>query len=119
MTVFLLAAALAAVIRYLADYYLPRHGILLVNVVGSFIAGLILTLAAFIQIPETVVQAVFGGFAGSLTTYSTVAILTAEHRKNRTGSVTKTWIIHVGLSVAACLAGAGFVLLMHTMVLSQ
>ncbi|OAV62567.1 fluoride efflux transporter FluC [Enteractinococcus helveticum] len=105
MTVFLLAAALAAVLRYLADFYLPRYGILIVNIIGSFIAGVILTLAAILQIHETVVQVVFGGFAGSLTTYSTVAILAAEQRGNRTGSATRTWFAHVGLSIVACVCG--------------
>lgn len=105
MTVFLLAAALAAVLRYLADLYLPRYGILLVNIIGSFIAGGILTLGAIVQIHETVVQVIFGGFAGSLTTYSTVAILVAEQCGNRTGSATRTWFTHVGLSIVACVCG--------------
>lgn len=105
MTVFLLAAALAAVLRYLADLYLPRYGILLVNIIGSFIAGIILTLGAIVQIHETVVQVIFGGFAGSLTTYSTVAIVAAEQYGNRTGRATRTWFAHVGLSIVACVCG--------------
>lgn len=105
MIMFLVAAALGAAARYVADFYLPRHGILLVNIIGSCIAGIIVGLVLVTNIPDAIVHIVVGGFAGSLTTYSTVAVAAAEHRLDRTGSATKTWTVQVGLSVAACLLG--------------
>lgn len=106
MIVFLLAAAVGAVARYLANFYLPRHGILLVNMLGSCIAGATVALATMSHINEIVVQILVGGFAGSLTTYSTVAVTTAEQHINGTGSGFKTWAMQFGLSIAACITGA-------------
>ena len=105
MIIFVLAAALGAIIRYLANLYLPRRGILLANITGSFIAGSVLTLATTFAINNVVFEAVFGGFAGSLTTYSTVAVTAAEQHINSTGNATKIWISQVGLSITACPAG--------------
>ena len=105
MIIFVLAAALGAILRYLANLYLPRRGILLANIAGSFIAGSVLTLATTFAVDSVLIEAVFGGFTGSLTTYSTVAVTAAEQRINRTGSATKIWGSQVGLSMAACLAG--------------
>lgn len=112
MTMFVIAAALGAIIRYLANLYLPRRGILLVNMAGSLIAGSILTLATSFTINSVIIEAVFGGFAGSLTTYSTVAVTAAEEHINRTGSATKIWLSQVSLSIAACLAGSIVTLIM-------
>lgn len=99
---FVLAAALGAVLRFLADALLPHRGILLVNVVGSFVAGLTLGLYEVLTLSAQLVQIVLGGFAGSLTTYATVALVTAEQRMQRTGSPIRTWVEHVGLSAIAC-----------------
>jgi|SRR5699024_1233652 len=112
MMVFVAAAALGAIIRYLANLYLPRRGILLANIAGSFVAGSVLTLATTFAVNSVIFEAVFGGFTGSLTTYSTVAVTAAEQRINRTGSATKIWISQVGLSIAACLTGITLTLIM-------
>lgn len=112
MTLFVVAAALGAVARYMTDFYLPRYGILLVNTIGSYIAGLIFGLTLLTNVPDPIVHVVVGGLAGSLTTYSTVAVAAAEHRLERTGSATMTWLLHVGLSVAACLMGVFSVLVL-------
>lgn len=113
MIIFLVAGALGAVIRYLADFYLPRHGILLVNIIGSCIAGAVLSMTTIFSFDDILVQIVFGGFAGSLTTYSTVAVTAAhEYMHNSTGRGVKTWGAHVGLSIAACLTGAIVALLL-------
>jgi len=105
MMLFILAAILGSVSRYLADFYLPRHGILLINILGSFVAGSVLTLATIFQFNEILVQAILGGFAGALTTYSTVAVIAAQQHLDGTGSAWKTWILHAGLSITACLCG--------------
>lgn len=112
MIIFILAALLGSVARYLVDFYLPRHGILFVNMLGSFIAGSVLSLAVVFQLNDTVVQAIIGGFAGSLTTFSAVAIAAAEQHMQGTGSAWKTWILQVGLSIAACLFGIFITLLL-------
>lgn len=111
MIIFILAAMLGAVGRYLANFYLPRHGILLVNMLGSGIAGMVIGLTAFFDIHPIIVQAVTGGFAGSLTTFSTVAVTAAEQHIHRTGSPLKTWGLQVGLSTAACLVGMSLTVL--------
>lgn len=105
MIIVTLAAMLGSVARYLADFYLPRHGILLVNMLGSFIAGSVLSLSVVFQLNDAVVQAIIGGFAGSLTTFSTVAVSAAQQSHNGIGSAWKTWLLQVGLSIAACLFG--------------
>src|SRR5699024_2432064 len=105
MILFVLATALGAIIRYLANLYLPRRGILLANRAGSFIAGSGVTLSTLFAISNVVFEVVFGGFAGSLTTYSTVAVTAAEQHINSTGNAPKIWISQVGLSITASLAG--------------
>lgn len=105
MIIFVFAAMLGAIGRYLANFYLPRHGILVVNMLGSCIAGIILGLILFLDLNPIIVQAVTGGFAGALTTFSTVAVTAAEQQINGRGSALKTWCLQVGLSTAAGLTG--------------
>lgn len=105
MMLFCLAAGVGAVLRYVADFYLPRYGILLVNIIGSFVAGLAFGLGTNLGFDLALTHIVLGGFTGSLTTYATVALTTAQQRIEHTGSATKTWTLHVGLSLAACLCG--------------
>lgn len=102
---FCLAAGVGTVLRYLADFYLPRSGILLVNVAGSFVAGLTFGLGTIFGFDQALTHIVLGGFTGALTTYATVALTTVQQRIQCTGSATKTWTLHVGLSLAACLFG--------------
>lgn len=114
MIIFILAAMLGAVTRYLIDFYLPQHGILLVNILGSFAAGCLLVCAMVLQFHESVLQVLVGGLAGSLTTYSTVAVTAAQQHLRGTGGAWKTWILQVGLSIAACLCGVVIALLLVT-----
>ncbi|GAA4112661.1 hypothetical protein GCM10022249_13230 [Enteractinococcus coprophilus] len=102
---FVLASAAGAVLRYLADLYLPRRGILLVNVIGSAIAGVVTGLGWEQVIDERVALILLGGFAGSLTTYSTVALTTAQQSVERPGKAIMTWLQHVGLSILVCYLG--------------
>lgn len=106
MIVFGLAAALGAVLRYLADTYLPRRGILLVNIVGAFLAGSVLGAVLYFKLPEDVATLLIGGFTGALTTYSTVALQTVLTSPTDDGiGPWRLWAAHVGLSVLACAVG--------------
>ena len=102
---FCLSAGLGAVLRYIADVYLPHRGILVVNILGSFLAGAALGLLHCADVDPAVAHIVLGGFAGSLTTYATVALATAEQRIQRTGSAARTWLLQVGLSILGCCLG--------------
>ncbi len=99
---FCLAAGLGAVLRYIADAYLPRRGILVVNIIGSFLAGAAFGFIHFADVAPALTQLVLGGFAGSLTTYATVALAAADQQIQRTGSTARTWLLHVGLSSIVC-----------------
>lgn len=104
--VFILAAAAGAVVRYLADFYLPKRGVLLVNIVGSCLAGLITGLVLTARVDDMVAGIFVAVFAGSLTTYSTVALTTALHTAGqKRDKALVIWFQHVGLSTAACVLG--------------
>jgi fluoride exporter len=69
-----LAGALGAVVRFLAARFLAAWAVLLVNVVGSFIAG-----AATAAIGDPQLQLiVITGFCGGLTTFSTFSVETVQ-----------------------------------------
>lgn len=73
------AGALGALLRYLAGVALPARrslpwGVLLVNVVGSFVAGL-----GVAAVDDPVLRlAIISGFCGGLTTFSTHAVDTVR-----------------------------------------
>ena len=73
---FLLGAFIGAPTRYVIVEYLKSYlkfplGILLVNVIGSFLLGLILE-------SETNIAFALMGFSGALTTFSSVAVIHVE-----------------------------------------
>lgn len=108
MIMFCLAAALGAVLRHLADTYFPRRGILLVNIIGAFLAGSVLGAISHFNLPEDVATLLIGGFTGSLTTYSTVALQTVLcSPADDAARPWRLWAAHVGLSVLACAVGFG------------
>lgn len=74
MTILLviLAGAIGAVIRYLVSLVGGVWAVLLVNVVGSFIAGLAIALSGDWQL------IVAAGFCGGLTTFSALSLSTVE-----------------------------------------
>lgn len=87
MTLLLVAlgAAVGAPLRYVVDRLVQRRnpgvfplGTLTVNVVGSFIFGLVMAGAAAETAPAEVVAAVGFGFCGGLTTYSTFSYETLQ-----------------------------------------
>ncbi|WP_328995348.1 fluoride efflux transporter CrcB [Kribbella sp. NBC_01245] len=98
-------AAVGAPLRYLVDRWITRltggsfpWGILLVNVLGSFVLGLTATHS------DRVVSLLIGvGFCGAFTTYSTFAALTvglAESQRPRAA------LANALLSLTACLLAA-------------
>lgn len=105
MMLFMLAAGIGAVLRYLADLYMPSYGVLVVNILGALFSGVVLGLALQQYLTDTFVTVLLGGFAGSLTTFSTVAVQTAQQQRAGAGGVLRTWSLHVGLSVAGALCG--------------
>ncbi|GGI46203.1 CrcB protein [Agromyces flavus] len=80
----LVAGAVGAVIRYaLSRAYpvRPGHlpgGILIVNVVGSLVAGVVIGLAERAAISDDVRLVLLTGFCGGLTTFSTWSVETIE-----------------------------------------
>ncbi len=72
-----LAAGLASVLRFLAAHHLDRRvpwGTIAVNVVGSFVIGVV----AGSGLPEEVSVPLATGFCGGLTTYSAFAVQTHD-----------------------------------------
>ncbi len=62
---------------HLSNKYIPFDipvGILIVNIIGSFIIGLLFAYFAHITVSDTVKAFLTTGFLGALTTYSTFAI---------------------------------------------
>jgi fluoride exporter len=110
-----LGAAVGAPARYLADRAVQsRHdsvfpwGTLLVNVVGSFMLGLVAAAAAAGSVGSGVVAGVGTGFCGALTTYSTFSYETlrlAEERAHAEAALNVVVSIAAGV-VAATLGWA-------------
>ena len=111
--VFVIAGAiLGAPVRYLTDRAVQaRHdsvfpwGTLAVNVVGSFILGLVVAGAAAHGVSTHVLALVGTGFCGALTTYSTFSYETVRLAQERARFYA---VANVGASVVAGL-GAAFV----------
>jgi len=90
---FLLGAFIGAPVRFVIVEYLKSYlkfplGILLVNVIGSFLLGLILE-------SETNIAFALMGFSGALTTWSAFAMDLFEQAKRReqcsSSSCCRTW----------------------------
>jgi CrcB protein len=104
-----LGAAVGAPGRYLVDRAIQaRHdslmpwGTMLVNVVGSFVVGLLAGLSSTREVPAALVLALGTGLCGALTTYSTFSYET--FRLFEDGARLYA-LLNVGLSL---LAGLGF-----------
>jgi CrcB protein len=104
VTVLLVAAgaAVGAPVRYLVDRFLP-WGTLLVNVVGSFLLGVLTAVPA-----DPALAALLGtGFCGALTTYSTFSYETLRlARDGRRRTAFLYVLASVGIGLAAAFLGA-------------
>ncbi len=109
----LVAGAAGALARYGTTVLLshPRArlpwAVLTVNVVGSALGGVLLALAATGSSEPDLRYVIFGGFAGGLTTFSTLSVETlqlASRRRMRAAIVSLTGNLVLGLASAA----AGF-----------
>ena len=103
MTVLLVAlgAAVGAPLRYVTAHLLDSRlhlGTILVNVVGSFLLGLLSELA----IDGDQLALLGTGFCGGLTTYSAFAVHTHD-RGPKLGSVNA--VLTIGCSLASCALG--------------
>lgn len=99
-----LAGASGAVLRLLADYYLER-GILIVNILGSFVAGL---AAGLLSGPDALVarEIWLTGVAGALTTFSTVSVSTARDAlSGRLAAAVGSWAAHLASGLLAAALG--------------
>jgi CrcB protein len=107
-----LGAMLGAPARYLTDRYIQaRHdtvfpwGTFTVNIVGSFILGLLTAAASRHGLPTTAVAFVGTGFCGALTTYSTFSYETVrllEDRSHFYALANVVASIIAGLGAAVC-----------------
>lgn len=105
-----LGAAVGAPLRYLTDVVIQRRhdsvfpwGTLAVNVVGSFLFGVIAALARDGELSAAAVPGLGVGFCGALTTYSTFAY---ETLRLIDGGARLFALANVGISVAAGLGAA-------------
>ncbi len=103
-----LGAALGAPARYLVDRAIQAGhdsvmpwGTLLVNVLGSFAAGLLAGLSLTHSVPDAVALAVATGLCGALTTYSTFSYETLRLLETGAGRYA---VLNV---VASLVAGVG------------
>jgi CrcB protein len=107
----LIGGAIGAPTRYLTDVVVQsRHrsvlpwGTITVNVVGSFVLGLVAGLAGAGHLPASVLTLVGTGFCGALTTFSTFSYETV--RLANAGQW-RAAIGNVALSLAVGLAAVG------------
>lgn len=109
MTALLVAvgAALGATLRFVAAHYLDGRfpgGTLLVNVVGSFVIGVVVSTA-----PSADATALLAtGFCGGLTTYSAFAVQSVDRADRGARQGAAYVALTIGLALAAC--AVGFVL---------
>ena len=102
LTYFLLGAAIGAPVRYLIDSFFRSTqkfpaGILIVNVFGSFILGLVVS-------SETDLTFLLFGFCGALTTWSAFALDLFEARR-QVRSFAVNLLSNYSLGVLAALIG--------------
>lgn len=112
MTLLLIAlgAAVGAPLRYIVDRLIQRRnatvfpfGTLIVNIVGSFMFGLVIAAGLAGRASPEVVAAVGFGFCGGLTTYSTFSYETLQLLE---GGGRLYGLLNIGVSIAAGLGAA-------------
>lgn len=103
-----LAGGLGGLVRYEVTRAIPRRdatsfptAVLLVNVVGSFVAGATLGLLLLDMIAFDVAVVVWAGLCGALTTFSTFAVDTVLLITTRPKLAWKNIVFTIGLSIAS------------------
>ena len=103
-----LAGGLGALVRYGVTRAIPHRdastfpiAVLLVNVLGSFVAGVTLGLLLLDMIPFDVSVVVWAGLCGAMTTFSTFAVDTVLLATTRPKSAWKNVVFTIGVSVAS------------------
>jgi fluoride exporter len=103
-----LAGGLGALVRYGVTRALPRRdassfptAVLLVNIVGSFVAGVTLGLFLLDMISFDVSVVIWAGLCGAMTTFSTFAVDTVLLATSRRKSAWANIILTIGLSIAS------------------
>ncbi len=109
-----LGGAFGAVARFLISLWAIRrfgdafpYGTLIVNVVGSFVLGVVAGLVARqAGVPDALRALLAVGFLGAFTTFSTFAVdtLTLATRSSFSGAVTNV-MVNNGLALLAAFAG--------------
>ena len=107
-----LAGGLGALVRYGVTRALPRReasafptAVLLVNVVGSFVAGVTLGLFLLNVVAFDVAVVVWAGLCGSMTTFSTFAVDTVLLATSRPKLAWKNGLFTLVLSVGSSIFG--------------
>jgi CrcB protein len=106
----ILGAAVGAPLRYVADRAVQaRHdsvfpwGTFTVNVVGSFVLGILIRGGALHEVPGNVSALLGTGFCGALTTYSTFGYETVRLLEDRVRAYA---VLNVAASIVAGLGAA-------------
>jgi CrcB protein len=97
-----LAGAVGAVLRSLVDSAVPRYGTVVVNVLGSFVLGLVVGLTG-----TGTTRLVLGtGLCGAFTTFSAFSFETVRLAEERsTAAATANVVVTVVLCTAAAAIG--------------
>ncbi|CAN5464233.1 hypothetical protein BH10ACT6_BH10ACT6_08220 [soil metagenome] len=114
----LIAGALGALLRYAASAALGRRGalpwaVLLVNVGGSLVGGVVIALVQSGAISTDARLVVLSGFAGGLTTFSTFSVETVQlaltgRWRTALGSVLANLLLGIGAAVLGFALAGGF-----------
>lgn len=111
-------AAVGAPMRYLVDQAIQRRhntpmpwGTLTVNLVGSFVLGVLVGVGTHVDVPPTVALAAGTGFCGTLTTYSTMSYETLRLFEDGAWPLA---FLNIAMSLAGGLGAAIFGYLLGT-----
>jgi CrcB protein len=110
---FVVAAAIGAPARYLADLAVRgrTHGVfpwgtVVVNVTGSFVLGVLTGLGLYHSLPASARVVLGAGFCGAYTTFSTFSFETVRLvEAGEVGAAARNMLATVALGAAAAAAG--------------